>query len=62
DQYMFGSEYLVAPILSLGAREREVYLPAGRWESLEDKKVYEGGRTVAANAPLDVMPVFRKIG
>lgn len=62
DQYMFGSEYLVAPVLSFGAREREVYLPAGKWESIEDKKVYDGEQTVTAAAPLDVMPVFRKIG
>ncbi|MCM1055631.1 MAG: hypothetical protein NC394_08935 [Bacteroides sp.] len=62
EQYMFGSEYLVAPVLSLGARERKVYLPAGKWESLEDKKVYDGGQTVTAAAPLNAMPVFKKLG
>ena len=48
--------------MELGAREREVYLPAGKWESLEDKQVFDGGRTVTVPAPLDVIPVFRKIG
>ena len=38
DQYMFGSEYLVAPIFHLNEFEREVYLPAGRWEDTRDGK------------------------
>ena len=61
DQFMFGSDYLVAPILELGARERTVYLPAGKWESLEDKQVLTGGTVVTVPAPLDVIPVFRKV-
>ena len=60
DQYMFGSEYLVAPILSLNSFAREVYLPAGKWIDIRDGKEYEGGRTVLAEAPLESIPVFRK--
>ena len=60
DQYMFGSEYLVAPILSLNTFAREVYLPAGKWIDIRDGKEYEGGRTVLAEAPLESIPVFRK--
>ena len=61
DQYMFGSEYLAAPIFHLNQFEREVYLPAGcRWTDTRDGKVYEGGQTILADAPLDSMPVFRK--
>mgnify|MGYP002596180889 CR=1 FL=1 len=61
DQYMFGSEYLVAPIFHLNQFEREVYLPAGKWEDTRDHKVYEGGQTITADAPLDSMPVFKRI-
>ena len=61
DQYMFGSEYLVAPIFHLNEFEREVYLPAGRWEDTRDGKVYEGGQTVLAAAPIDSIPVFKKM-
>ena len=61
DQYMFGSEYLVAPIFHLNEFEREVYLPEGRWEDTRDGKVYEGGQTVLAAAPIDSIPVFKKM-
>ena len=62
EQYMFGSDYLVAPVLELGARERSVYLPKGKWESISDNKIYDGGQTVTVPAPLDVMPVFKRLG
>ena len=61
DQYMFGSDYLVAPIFHLNQFEREVYLPAGKWEDTRDHKVYNGGQTITADAPLDSMPVFKRI-
>ena len=31
DEYMFGPDVLVAPVLYEGIREREVYLPEGNW-------------------------------
>ncbi len=59
DQFLFGDQYLVAPVTEYGAREREVYLPAGaRWTEQSTGKTYEGGRKVTADAPLDVIPVF----
>ena len=61
EQYMFGSEYLVAPIFHLNEFEREVYLPEGRWEDTRDGKVYEGGQTIRAAAPIDSIPVFKKM-
>ena len=61
DQYMFGSDYLVAPIFHLNQFEREVYLPAGKWEDTRDHKVYDGGQTIIADAPLDSMPVFKRV-
>ena len=58
DQYMFGSDYLVAPILHAGETKRNVYLPAGQWKNLDDNTVYDGAQTIVCNAPLDVIPVF----
>ena len=62
DQYMFGSDYLVAPVLHLNEFEREVYLPAGVWERCGSGEIIDGGQTVRASAPLEEMPVFRRLG
>lgn len=61
DQYMFGDQYLVAPILQLGQRGREVYLPAGDWKNLSDNRIYEGRKTILCDAPLDQIPIFEKL-
>ena len=59
DEYMFGGSYLVAPVLFSGAVSRNVYLPSGvRWKDINDGTVYDGGCTICAAAPLDVIPVF----
>ncbi len=61
DQYMFGSKYLVAPVLYQGITERAVYLPKGKWKSIHDGVVYEGGQTITAGAPIEIIPVFERI-
>ena len=61
DQYMFGSKYLVAPILKLNCFEREVYLPEGKWKLTSDGTVFDGGCTVSVKAPIDYMPVFERV-
>jgi len=60
DQYMCGSEYLVATVLHAGELEREVYLPEGVWKNINDGKEYVGGQTVSCQAPIDAIPVFHK--
>ena len=62
DEYMFGPEILVAPILYEKQRERKLYLPAGEWRSLNDGKVYAGGADIVCEAPIDAIPVFVKNG
>ena len=61
DQYMFGNEYLVAPVLKAGIKEREVYLPDGNWENINTKEVFEGGKTITISTPIENIPVFKKI-
>ncbi len=61
DEYMYGPDILVAPILHAGQRSREVYLPAGEcWIEYATGKKYDGGTTVQAAAELDTIPVFVK--
>ena len=42
DEYMFGSQILVAPLLESG-NSRTCYLPKGKWIDYQTGKVYEGG-------------------
>lgn len=61
NQFFFGEELLVAPVLKKGERVKRVYLPDGEWIDFNDKKtVYLGGQTIAYRAPLGVIPIFVK--
>ena len=42
DEYMFGSQMLVAPLMESG-NSRTVYLPKGKWIDYQNGKVYDGG-------------------
>lgn len=57
-QYMFGKDILVAPVTEAGQRTKEVYLPAGTWCNAWTGEAVEGGKTITADAPLTVIPVF----
>ena len=61
EQYMFGSRYLVAPVLYAGMAERDVYLPAGKWKNMATGEELAGGQKVTVAAPLEVIPVFEKL-
>lgn len=42
DQYLYGRDILVAPVLKANSESRKVYLPEGEWIEYETKKVYKG--------------------
>ena len=54
DEYLFGSQILVAPLLESGLTGRTVYLPEGKWIDYQTEKVYEGGwhRIEAGSLPI----------
>ena len=63
DEYLFGPEILVAPVVKPGATERVVYLPTGRWIDYNDKKtVYTGPVSISVSAPLGTIPLFVREG
>lgn len=63
DQFLFGEELLVAPVLKKGERVKRLYLPEGEWIDFNDKKtIYLGGQQIAYRAPLNVIPLFVKKG
>jgi alpha-D-xyloside xylohydrolase len=72
DQYMFGPAFLVNPVteqLYTGknaakqVHTRNVYLPeSNQWYDFWTGKKYTGGQSIAAEAPLNVMPLYIKAG
>jgi alpha-D-xyloside xylohydrolase len=59
DEFLFGSDILVAPVLHYEARKRGVYLPAGtNWtDAWTDEKI-DGGQWIEAEAPLERIPLY----
>jgi oligosaccharide 4-alpha-D-glucosyltransferase len=62
DQYFWGDNFLVAPILDSGARKRDVILPEGNWINYWTGEKHKGNQTITVDAPLDIMPLFVRSG
>ena len=63
DQFMFGPDLLVAPVLEQGADDRSVYLPAGaKWTDAWTGASVPGGTVLTAGAPLERIPIFLRDG
>jgi len=75
DQFLFGAALLVCPVTTPmyyqrnstpirdAAKSRPVYLPAGTcWYDFWTEKVFDGGQTIQADAPLETIPLFVRAG
>ncbi|MCH5236909.1 MAG: DUF5110 domain-containing protein [Muribaculaceae bacterium] len=63
DEYLWGNNVLVAPVMVKGATERAILFPSGTWISWYDaKKKYEGGKEITVEAPLEQLPLFIRQG
>jgi hypothetical protein len=77
DEFLFGPDLLVAPVLEPGATSREAYLPAGSWVDfwravafrsadgafvLQDATPLAGGTTRVLPAPLHEVPLLVRAG
>lgn len=61
DQFMFGPDLLVAPIIYEGAHSRKVYLPDGNsWVNPWTNEPFEGGQWINAEAPLHIIPLYTR--
>jgi alpha-D-xyloside xylohydrolase len=60
DEYLFGDDLFVAPVVTAGATQRDVLFPTGDWVSWWDASVHHGQETVAA--PVDQLPLFIRKG
>src|ERR1035437_8789784 len=63
DEYMFGPAFLVCPITTPQATTRAVYLPSGTsWVDFWTGETLTGGKTIMANAPIDILPLYVRAG
>jgi oligosaccharide 4-alpha-D-glucosyltransferase len=62
DQYMWGENLLVAPVLHKGATEKKVYLPRGSWYLMGSHAKIRGGQWINQRVTLDQIPVYVKAG
>lgn len=59
DQYMFGPDLLVAPVLIENACNRQVYLPEGDiWRDAWTDENLAGGQTITVETPLAKIPLY----
>jgi alpha-glucosidase (family GH31 glycosyl hydrolase) len=63
DEYLWGRDILVAPVLTQGATEREIIFPDGLWVDYNNPTaIYHSGDTISYPAPLEVLPLFIRAG
>jgi alpha-glucosidase/alpha-D-xyloside xylohydrolase len=62
DEYLFGGDLLVAPVVEKGATSRTLYLPRGTWYDFWTGEKQEGGREMTRNVDLSTMPVYVRAG
>ncbi|MGB8477453.1 MAG: TIM-barrel domain-containing protein [Acidobacteriaceae bacterium] len=63
DEFMFGPDFLVAPVTHQGQTSRRVYLPAGTdWYNYWTNEKLSGGQWITAHAPIQTIPLFVRAG
>lgn len=63
DEYLWGRDVLVAPVMTDGARTRTVVFPEGEWISWNNPALkYSGNREYTVKAPLGQLPLFIREG
>jgi alpha-glucosidase (family GH31 glycosyl hydrolase) len=60
DQFMLGTDILVAPVIEQGAVRRSVALPSGRWRA-DDGAEYDGPAEIVVGTPLARLPWFERM-
>ncbi|GAB3818506.1 hypothetical protein GCM10028820_20970 [Tessaracoccus terricola] len=64
NQFLLGTDYLVAPVFTSTSVRSGIYLPAGDdWVDFWTGRVHEGGQVLNGHpAPLDKLPIFVRAG
>ena len=62
DEYLFGKNLLVAPVVEKGATMRTVYLPRGVWYDYWTGERMDGGREIVRSVDLETIPLYVRAG
>jgi alpha-glucosidase len=61
NQFLLGSDLLVAPVVEAGAESVRVYFPGGRWRHILTEEIVDEKGWKTISAPLGTPAVFRRI-
>jgi alpha-glucosidase (family GH31 glycosyl hydrolase) len=62
DEYLWGRDLLVAPVVERGATTRRLYLPHGAWFDFWTEERIDGGREIDRPVDLETMPLYARAG
>jgi alpha-glucosidase/alpha-D-xyloside xylohydrolase len=62
DEYLWGRDMLVAPVVEKGAASRKVYLPKGTWHDFWTNERQEGGKEITRAVDLETTPLYVRGG
>ena len=62
DQFLWGRDILVSPVVAKGATTRRLYLPRGTWYDFRTEERVEGGREIDYPVDLATMPLHVRAG
>ena len=62
DEFFWGENLLVAPVLNKGAITRPLYLPPGIWYNYKTSSSRRGGRWITDSVTMEDIPVYVKEG
>jgi alpha-glucosidase (family GH31 glycosyl hydrolase) len=62
DEYLWGRDFLVAPVVEKGATSRTLYLPHGEWHDYWTEERVQGGREITRPIDLATTPLYVRAG
>lgn len=62
DEYLYGRDILVAPVVEKGATWRTLYLPQGTWYDFWTRERTEGAREITRKVDLETIPLYVRAG
>lgn len=62
DEYLYGGDILVAPVVEKGATQRSLYLPRGDWYDFWTNERQSGGREITRDVDLATLPLYVRAG